>query len=777
MKPGVAYVLRQAPVIRASARICVPFKKQLFLSKATYATATRAINKTEIQQVFDNDKYWKQIKDQQKNGSTGLFENQYVTSPEGLLTFSQYCLKLAQDLVDKMHNDHSHEGLRDYIRRMDELSNILCRVIDLSELIRSSHPDIKLVEAAQKVHEKMFEFMNILNTDLRLCNTLKAVLQKQHPVYAELSDEEIKVGTILLQDFEKSGNFMGNEKIKDSFIQLSQQISVVGQDFINNTDYAACNYVKINCAKLDQSGTPTAVLKVLPKDLTHKNYKIPVDSHFAYSLLRACPDESIRKQIWSSLHSCDKKQIQRLRLLLQLRSLLATTMNSPNFAAYQLAGKLAKNPQNVLDFLNSLCKNLKGKAENELRNLQLTTGKSLNDKSGAGEADNDLMKPWDKDYYVTLESIKNKKLYSDGIEKYFSLGNVMQGLSDLFSAIYRVKFVPVAPQNGETWNEEVRRLNVVDESNNDNLIGVIYCDLFERWGKTSNPAHFTVSCSRRIFENETFNSSLTQMGKETSSTTGKTYDYQLPVIALICNFQSVVKRATGKQISLLQLSDVETIFHEMGHAIHSMLGRTELQNVSGTRCTTDFVELPSILMEHFAKDPKVLSRIGKHYHTGEEIDANLLHKIFEHNNSFEYTEAFQQLKMAYLDQHLHNLNMVDPKNENVDIVAEYHKIENQFGILVDDSSNWIGKFGHLFGYGALYYSYLLDRAIASKVYHHLFKKDPFSPDAGEKFKKSVLKWGGAKDPWECLALCFDKPELSKGDEKAMKFIGEIKQDI
>ncbi|KAL6947233.1 hypothetical protein ACO0QE_002112 [Hanseniaspora vineae] len=777
MKPGVAYILRRAPKLRACAHICVPFRSKLFFSKARYATTTHPINKTEIQQVFDNDKYWKQIKEQQTRGSTGLFENQYVTSPEGLLDFSKHCLKLAQDLVDKMHKDHTHKGLRDYIRRMDELSNILCRVIDLSELIRSSHPDMKFVEAAQKVHEKMFEFMNILNTDLDLCNTLKAVLQKEHPVYAELSDEEIKVGTILLQDFEKSGNFMGNEKIKESFIQLSQQISVVGQDFINNTDYAASNYVKINCAKLDNSGTPAAILKMLPKDLTHKNYKIPVDSHCAYSLLRACPDASIRKQIWCSLHSCDKKQIQRLRLLLQLRSLLATTMDSPNFASYQLAGKLAKNPQNVLDFLNSLCINLKGKAEIELRNLQLKTSKFSTDQTPAEDLSHDLMKPWDKDYYATLDSIQSKKLYSDGIEKYFSLGNVMQGLSDLFSAIYKVKFVPVAPQKGETWNEEVRRLNVVDESNNDNVIGVIYCDLFERWGKTSNPAHFTVSCSRRIFENETFSPALTQIGKETSPTTGETHDYQLPVIALICNFPNVVKKATGKQISLLQLSDVETIFHEMGHAIHSMLGRTELQNVSGTRCTTDFVELPSILMEHFAKDPRVLSHIGKHYSTGEKIDTHLLQKIFEHNSSFEYTEAFQQLKMAYLDQHLHNLNMVDPKNENIDIVDEYHKIEKQFGILVDDSSNWVGKFGHLFGYGALYYSYLLDRAIASKVFHHLFKNDPFSSNAGEKFKQSVLKWGGAKDPWECLALCFDKPELSKGDEEAMKFIGEIKQDI
>lgn len=221
----------------------------------------------------------------------------------------------------------------------------------------------------------------------------------------------------------------------------------------------------------------------------------------------------------------------------------------------------------------------------------------------------------------------------------------------------------------------------------------------------------------------------------------------------------------------MQLSEVETLFHEMGHAMHSMLGRTHMQNISGTRCATDFVELPSILMEHFAKDIRILTKIGKHYGTGETIQADMLQRFMKSTNFLQNCETYSQAKMAMLDQSFHDEKIISDI-DNFDVVENYQALERRLKVLVDDQSNWCGRFGHLFGYGATYYSYLFDRTIASKIWYALFEDDPYSRKNGDKFKKHLLKWGGLKDPWKCIADVLECPMLEKGGSDAMEFIAQ-----
>lgn len=217
-----------------------------------------------------------------------------MTSPDGLRKFSQVSLQQAQELLDKMRNDFSESGKLTYIMNLDRLSDTLCRVIDLCEFIRSTHPDDAFVRAAQDCHEQMFEFMNVLNTDVSLCNILKSVLNNPE-VSSKLSAEELKVGKILLDDFEKSGIYM-NPDVREKFIQLSQEISLVGQEFINHTDYPGSNSVKIPCKDLDNSKVSTFLLKQLNKDVKGQNYKVPTFGYAAYALLKSCENEMVRKK-------------------------------------------------------------------------------------------------------------------------------------------------------------------------------------------------------------------------------------------------------------------------------------------------------------------------------------------------------------------------------------------------------------------------------------------------------------------------------------------------
>ncbi|KAK5778835.1 hypothetical protein RI543_003760 [Arxiozyma heterogenica] len=752
----------------------------------------------DLKEGFDNEKYWKECKSKlekkypqnemkiqdtvntdygsgnksifskfrgtlMSQKSHGLFNNPYLNSPNGLRQFSKISLQYANGLIHTLKTDRSKEGMIQYILRLDQLSDTLCRVIDLCEFIRSVHPDNKFVKAAQKCHEEMFEFMNILNTDVELCQKLEQVLTDSN-IVSHLSQEEIKVGNILLEDFKKSGIYM-NPETRDQFISLSQDISVIGQEFINNVDIIPDTYINVPVKELDDDNLSPVVLNQLSKDVTGYYYKIPCYGSIPLIMLRTCQNEDIRCKIWTALHNSSNEQIIKLTHLMKLRAILARIMGKTSYAAYQLEGKMVKTPDNVKQFLESLIKYTETATAKELKPIAEMKCRLLRQPSP--KTNNEIFKivrPWDRDYYsFQLKSTKeqHKSMHLTPLNTYFSLGSVMKGLSTIFNQIYGIHFELSPTETNEIWSSDVRKIMVKSET--EDPIGIIYCDLFERHGKPSSPAHFTICCSREVYPNEN-NQNIMQIGVDKNGR-----KFQLPIISLVCSFSK-----SHENPCLLHLNEIETLFHEMGHAMHSMLGRTRLQNISGTRCTTDFVELPSILMEHFAKDERILSNIGRHYLTGEQIPIELLREQLKESSSFlQNCETFAQAKMSLLDQRLHDEEVIE-NIEHLDVVTLYQDLEKELKVLVDNKTNWCGKFGHLFGYGATYYSYLFDRAIAAKVWNYLFQANPYSRTSGEKFKNNVLKWGGLKDPWDCVATVLDQPELKKGDINAIKYIAEVK---
>lgn len=207
-----------------------------------------------------------------------------------------------------------------------------------------------------------------------------------------------------------------------------------------------------------------------------------------------------------------------------------------------------------------------------------------------------------------------------------------------------------------------------------------------------------------------------------------------------------------------------------------MIGRTEYHNVSGTRCATDFVELPSILMEHFVSSPSVLSLFATHHATGEPLPLPLLQSHLAIQRSLSALETHGQIVMALLDQKYHSLTHAEALN--LDSTALYSQLQEEVGVIPPvPGTAWQTQFGHLYGYGATYYSYLFDRAIAGKIWSTLFNHTPegsLSREGGEVFKEKVLKWGGGRDPWGMVGDVVGGSEgerISRGDEKAMDMVG------
>jgi intermediate peptidase len=717
-----------------------------------------------LRQIFDSPELWKEFSQASKAGKNiGLFQNRYLTEPKGFEEFANTSLQKAKKLVEKVLGASTVEQYQQLVQDLDRLSDLLCRVIDLSDFVRATHPDPRIQTAAVKAYAMMFEYMNVLNTTTGLAKQLDvAIKQPQEP--GRWCEQEKMVADILKRDFAKSAIDLPRAE-RERFVTLSQEISEVGPDFV---DYMA--------PAKDHLTFPSSKLKGMDPMLVRQftqwgQVTLPAVGGTPNAALRTVRDEDVRREIFMASRTSSRPTLERLQTLLRKRAELAKLSNFESYAHLTLEDKMAKSPESVDGFLKAFSRDNRPIVESEL---------ALLTQAKIRETSNRNLQPWDKEYYMShiLSSVRSRSRNPDFLSSYFSLGRVMQGLSRLFTRLYGIRFVPHETLPGETWNSDVRRLDIVSEDHGH--VAVLYCDLFSRPGKSPNPAHFTLRCSREITSSELDEASLTSNLTSASeaandgmaiSTSPEGKIMQLPTIALICDFSTPT---SSKKPSLLSFSEVTTLFHEMGHAIHSILGRTNFQNVSGTRCATDFAELPSVLMEHFAADPDVLGLFAEHFETGQKLPFEMVEEKLILDGKFEGADVENQILLSMLDQSYHSAL---PLERGFNTTQIYHNIQKEYGVMPPDPEGtcWQGFFGHLFGYGGTYYSYLFDRVLARRVWSQVFEAGKgggaVNRTNGERFKEGVLRWGGARDPWRCLSDVLRDGRLERGGKEAMGLVG------
>ncbi|KAF7545732.1 hypothetical protein G7046_g9494 [Stylonectria norvegica] len=710
--------------------------------------------------------------------SQGLFKNRYLTSPDGFLLFAQKNLEKATRIVHKVLKASTTEEYRSIVRDLDRLSDLLCRVLDLSDFVRMTHPDIRFQEAAAGAWSMVYQYMNQLNTMTGLSDQLGEALSKPD-VTDVWTEEEKTVADLLKLDFMKSAVNLPKAS-RDRFVDLSSRISDVGSAFVQHMQPQKDKITLPAHRFYGLYPSLAASLKV------RSQISLPTVGSEAAAALQSVYDEDTRKEIYLAQRTASKKTIHRLEAMLKLRAELSELAGFESYGHMALKDRMmAKSPASVMEFLLALGNHNRPIIKQELQELTHRKRDRLNIPDVELQA-------WDRDFYMEKirADMRSKQRQDDQLAAYFSVGTVMQGLSRLFSRLYGIRFVPRETLPGETWHADVKRLDVMSDEGEQ--VAVLYCDLFYRAQKSPNPAHFTVRCSREILPGELEEAAADQTtdipafdsaeqaandGMETSRHDGTLK--QLPTIALVCDFP---KSDNAKEPAFLSFYSVETLFHEMGHAIHSILARTSFQNVSGTRCATDFAELPSTLMEHFAADPTVLSLFARHWKTDKPLPYNLVAERIRLSKRFEGIDTEHQILLAMVDQAYHASSVTNPGFNSSHV---FHDLQRQFaqGPKDPDETCWQGFFGHLHSYGSTYYSYLFDRVLAERVWRVVFRAGEdgaaISRENGERLKENLLKWGGGRDPWTCLSETLKDERLAPGDEKSMALIGSwgIKDDF
>nr|Q6Y5M7.1 RecName: Full=Mitochondrial intermediate peptidase; Short=MIP; AltName: Full=Octapeptidyl aminopeptidase; Flags: Precursor [Coprinopsis scobicola]AAO61500.1 mitochondrial intermediate peptidase [Coprinopsis scobicola] len=732
-----------------------PTKARCLATAATHHQIPSTVDDKALVDLFDQPSL---SKVRSHFHSTGLFGHPSLTHPRSLVSLAESTLVRAQLLTQRILDaKESEDELAHVVKNLDRLSDMLCGVIDLAELVRNAHPDRLWVEAGNHAYETLCEFMNVLNTHTGLNDTLKTVLSNPTLVKS-LDPEAYQTALIFSRDFEKSGIDLP-PATRNKFVSLSSDILILGRQFLENasTPRPPTSVKASELAGLKDKGM--GVRLQLQAQFTNRDLQVYPGSLQAQMIMRAAPNEEPRRKLYLAANSSTPEQIHVLETLLKKRAELAQLVGRDSFAHMTLDDKMAKKPEHVTNFLDALIDHTRPFARNALRTL--AQRKQAHHNLPALP----VIQAWDRDFYCPPDPPAPPIPLPP-----LTIGTVFMGLSRLFRHLYGVSLRPAQAASGEVWHPDVQKLEVVDEQQG--IIGWIYADLFPRRGKASGAAHYTVRCSRRTDDDDEANDGMFE-GTELQIQESQQFEavkrhrlpnqegvYQLPLVVLLTEF---ARPSLSKGAAVLEWHEVQTLFHEMGHAMHSMLGRTEYQNVSGTRCATDFVELPSILMEHFLNSPAVLSLFDADNTTSLRQIGN------HHNDPCHAIDTYSQIMLAVVDQVYHSPSVL---NSSFDSTNEFANLVNKRGLIpYVPGTSFQTQFGHLFGYGATYYSYLFDRAIASRVWSKVFSRDPLNRELGEQYKQEVLRWGGARDPWEMVSTLLDQPELAAGDAEAMREVG------
>lgn len=636
-------------------------------------------------------------KTEQISASVGLLGIPELQTASGFKDLTQHVIQQSDRLIAEAMSSNRTRKMTEVF---DDLSNELCKVADMAEYIRIGHSQEIYRNAAEEASWAIGGIVERLNTHTDLYGYLKQVVENGDTVAT--SDMDQHVAKMFLHDFQQSGIHCADAE-RQQIVTLTDRILQVGQKFMANT--------------MHQRQFPN---NIVPDQIKGKFPNL--NGHILVSGLHADSDNPlVREAAYKMYLYPDLGQQQLLTDILKNRQDLATVCGFSTYAHRALTSGTVETPELVNEFLDKTAASLRPIADSDFSIMRNLKKAQLNQTE---------LYAWDVPYYTNKYKKSWLQSSASNYSPYFSLGACMEGLNHVFNLLYGVTLEYAETKPGETWHHDIYKLNVIHET--EGVLGTIYCDFYDRPGKPNQDSHFTIRGGKLLADGS----------------------YQNPIVVVMLSMPS----PKWSSPTLLSPAMLDNLFHELGHAMHSMLGRTQYQHVSGTRCSTDFAEVPSILMEYFTSDERVLRKFARHYQTGEAMPIDQLRRMCASKHLFTASETQQQLFYSVLDQRLHGrFDEWSQRLTTTDVLSEAQ--EKYYSIPYVTDTAWELRFTHLIGYGAKYYAYLVSRAIASSIWYTYFDADPLNREQGERFRRECLGFGGAV-PSKWLVENFLKQEVT-----------------
>ena len=566
----------------------------------------------------------------------------------------------------------------------------------LANLMEETHPDAIVREAARECRPRLVAFHTEVMLDERLAKVVRrfsesSAAQQLEGTWRRLLDD-------LLREFRRNGLELPADR-QTELRELNDAISRLAQEFAMNLSEAT-ETIRVQPEQL--RGLPEAFVQQHPPDADGL-VSLTTDYPDYFPVLTYAEDRSVARRLNQLFDSrAADKNVEILGRVLELRQRKASLLGYATWADYQLEPKMAKSPETVRNFLNEAAAAVRLPARNEYAEFQVERVRLL------GAAEDDPIPVYDRLFLE--QKLRSSKYGFDGkrLSQYLPVDQVVTGVFELVARLFSLELVEV--EGAPRWHDDVR---VLDLSRHDRQVGRLYLDLFPRPNKYKHAAMFEIRPGKRLDDGR----------------------YQSPIAALVCNFPK-----PGAAPALLNLEDVVTFFHELGHGLHHLLTREPLASYAGTNTAHDFVETPSQMFEEWAFQRTSLDGFARHYETGERIPDELF-VAMKRSRAFGRALATErQIALATLDFEYHTRR---PPFDTDEVMHEV--MEQTQSFVYQPNTHFQATFGHLMGYDAGYYGYQWALAIARDVLTRFDREGFTNRSTAESWLETVLSRGAGVD--------------------------------
>ncbi len=597
---------------------------------------------------------------------------------------------------------------------LDRSGLLLDRVIGVFFNVLEADGNDDMDAIAEKVSPMLSELSSSIILNDALFERVKAVYDQRESL--DLTPEQLRLLTETYKGFADNGANLPAEQ-KERLKAINEELGLLSLQFGRNVvaETNSCQRFITNGDEL--KGLPESAKVAAAEEAAAAGHPgewlfTPKRTSFT-PVLQYCENRELRKQLLMDYttranHDNDNDNKSVILREMQLRIERAKLFGFDNPADYILQDCMAKDSKTVDAFLQSVWAPSLAAAKREAAELQ----KLLNE-----DLPGEKLQPWDWWFYA--EKLRKAKyaLDEEEIKPYFELGNVRRGAFGVATKLYGLQFEPL--KDMPVYNPEVEVFKVTDAAGE--LIGILYTDYFPRAGKRPG-----------AWMNQILPQYIDDNGVD-----------HRPVIINVGNFN----KPTAGNPSLLSMDDVETLFHEFGHALHGLMSKAHYKSLSGTNTPRDFVELPSQFMENYAYEPEVLKTYAFHYQTGEVIPDELIAKI---NAAGKFNQGFvttELLSASILDMDFHELTTA----EGLDVNAFEQESLKKMGMIDEIIVRYRPTFyNHIFttGYEAGYYSYTWSAVLDADAFA-AFKEtgNLFDAETAARFRH-LLEQGGTRDAQE-----------------------------